>query len=162
MKEFSENDGSGNVNFINTEDLKRDVAINPHDLDNVMITHPVLLVHYSVQCVKAKFLFEAMKNKLDILEAKLDSYYRVKLAETGKKPTEVAIRNAIMANDNYVKMQKKVLSAQEEWRYCEIAEEAFSQRKDLILEIARDRRKEKDSQNRVFESHELRQEVLSR
>lgn len=161
-KENSAYPDSGVVSFINTEELKRDVAINPHDLDNMMTTHPSLLLHYSIQMVKAKSQYDAIKSRMEILEAKLDSHYRTGLAEDGKKPTEAAIKNAIVADEKYAILQKRVLAAYEVWRCCAIAEEAFSHRKDMILEMARDRRKEREEQLKTLESQELRQNVLSR
>lgn len=141
--------------FIDTERLQVDVQIDPTDLDNMMIRHPALMVHYSIQVVKAKKQFDRFTNRLSILEAKLDKHYRAEFANEGKKATEAQIRNAITDNSAYKSMQQRVLDAQEHYRLCLVAEKAFDQRKDLILEIARDRRKEKEGQMRVTEQSTL-------
>lgn len=146
--------------YVDTDVMKRDVQIDPTDLDNMMIRHPSLYVHYAAQTVRAKKQYDKYKNMMGIVEAKLDKKYRDALTEGGvKKTTENAIRNAILSDRSYIAMQEKVLDAQEIYRLCEVAESAFVQRKDLILEIARDRRKEREGQMRVMEQASLRDSV---
>lgn len=147
--------------FINADVMERDVRIDPNDLDNEMIRHPSLMVHYSVQTVKAKKQLDSVKNLLEILIAQMDGEYRNMVDENGKRifTTETAIKNAVIKDQRYLLMNIKLRKAQEEFKLCEIAENAFSQRKDLILEIARDRRKEKEGQMRVLEQQALRDNV---
>lgn len=155
--------------FIDPEQLKADVAINPTDLDTAMIQHASLYVHYATNTVAARRQFDRIKNALEILEAQLDAEYRESLAAEGKKVTETMITNSIKSDKRYVSAITKQIEAQSIWRLCEVSENAFIQRKDLILEIARDRRKEREGQLRVLEigaaeagAAASRQEVLDR
>lgn len=145
--------------FIDLNELKKDVAINPNDLDSALTEHAALYVHYAVNTVDARRQHERLKHAFEILEARLDAEYRESLAE-GKKPTEAAIRNALVADKRWSSAQARVIEAQSIWKRCEIAERAMEQRKDMILELARDRRKEKEGQLKVMESQNLREQVL--
>lgn len=146
--------------FVDMDQLKKDVSINPNDLDSAMMEHASLYVHYASQTVSARRQYERLKNAFEILEARLDAEYRESLSsEGGKKPTEAAIRNALVADKRWSGAQAKVIEAQSIWKLCEVGENALIQRKDLILEVARDRRKEKEGELRVRESQHLRDQV---
>lgn len=145
--------------FIDAEQLKKDVSINMNDLDNAMIQHASLYVHYATLTVNARRQYERLKNAFEILEARLDGEYRESLADSGKKVTEAAIRNAMVADKRWSGAQAKVIEAQTIWKFCEVAESAMDQRKDMILEVARDRRKEKEGQIRVLENQDMRDRV---
>lgn len=146
--------------FVNLDEVKADVAINPSDLDSAMMEHASLYVHYATHTVNARRQFERMKSGFEILEATLDAEYRSMFAEEGKKVTETAIRNALIVDRRYSSGQARVIEAQSIWKLCEVAESALVQRKDLILEIARDRRKEREGQIRVMEDQAMRDRVM--
>ena len=152
-------DGTALKRFIDVEALKRDVSINPTNLDSAMMDHASLYVHYAVQTVDARRQHERLKHGFEILEATLDAEYREAFATEGKKVTENAIRNALVADRRWSGAQSKVIEAQSIWKLCEVAESALIQRKDLILEVARDRRKEKEGQLRVLENQDMRERV---
>ena len=146
--------------FIDADQLKSDVSINPEDLDTAMMQHASLYVHYAVQTVQARRQYERLKHACEILEATLDGHYRESLSEgAAKKPTEAAIRNAVVADRRWSSGQAKMIEAQSIWKLCEVAESALVQRKDLILEVARDRRKEREGQLRVLENQDMRDRV---
>lgn len=142
------------------EQIKRDVAINISDLDNEMITHPSLFVHYAFQAVDKRRMFDRAKNTLEIIEATLSAQYRAKLTEGGAKATEAQIATSVKLDPRYKQANEAYIKAQAEFRFAEIAENAFVQRKDLILELARDRRKEREGQMRVLEQEAGRNAVL--
>lgn len=145
--------------FINAEQLKKDVAINMNDLDNAMMQHASLYVYYAGQTVKARRQHDRLKNAFEILEARLDKFYRDQFATEGKKVTEGAIRQALVADERWSNAQGRVIEANSIFRMCEVAEDALVQRKDMILEIARDRRKEREGQMRVLELEEQKKAV---
>jgi len=151
--------------FVDSDELKRDVRINPVDLDNAMIEHASLFVHYASQAVKARSQYDRVKNGFEILEAKLDAEHRERFASEGKKVTEAQIKAAMTADPRWSKGQAMVIEAHGIWKLADIAQSAFDQRKDLLLEVARDRRKEKEGQMRVLEGQAQRDrvsEILSR
>ena len=145
--------------FIESDKLKADVGINMADLDSAMVEHASLYVHYATQTVNARRQYERLKNAFEILEARLDAEYREGLAEGGKKVTEGAIRNALVADARWSSAQSRVIEAQSIWKLCEVAESALVQRKDLLLEIARDRRREREGELRVLEAKSQRERV---
>ncbi|MNR43263.1 hypothetical protein D3C85_1618700 [compost metagenome] len=54
------------------------------------------------------------------------------------------------------KINQLVGDAHAVWKLAEVAANAFDQRKDMILELARDRRKEREGQLRVLENQGMR------
>lgn len=142
------------------QQIKKDVSINISDLDNEMIEHPSLYVHYAFKTVEKRRIFDRCKNTLEIIEATLSSIYRADLTKDGAKTTEAQITTAAKLDPRYKKANEALIAAQAEWRFSEIAESAFVQRKDLILELARDRRKEREGQLRVLEQEAGRNAVL--
>lgn len=143
--------------FIDEEKLKGDVSINASDLDSAMMDHASLFVHYGGNTVRARRQYERIKSGMEILEAKLDMHYRETLAAEGKKVTEAMITTAIKNDPRWSQGQARELDAQAIWKMCEVAESALVQRKDLMLEMARDRRKEREGQLRVLEQDTFRQ-----
>ena len=145
--------------FIDSDKLKQDVGINMADLDSAMVEHASLYVHYASQTVSARRQYERLKNAFEILEARLDAEYRESLAGEGKKVTEAAIRNSLVADSRWSSAQARVIEAQSIWKLCEVAESALVQRKDLLLEIARDRRREREGELRVLQAKGQREAV---
>lgn len=152
-------DGTALNTFIDGEQVKRDISINTADLDTAMIEHPALELHYSMQTAHARRQFERLKSAVEILEAKIDSEVREKWVGE-KKPTEASIKAAVLADKRYSAAQSKLIDAQHIWKLCEATENAFHSRKDLLLEVARDRRKEKEGQMRILEGQEMRESVV--
>lgn len=152
-------DGTALKSFIDPDQVKIDISINTGDLDTAMIEHPALELHYATQTAHARRQYERIKSAVEILEAKLDA--EIRTAWVGeKKPTEAAIKAAVLSDKRYSSAQSKMIDAQHIWKLCEATESAFHSRKDLLLEVARDRRKEKEGQMRVLEGQEMRESVL--
>lgn len=146
--------------FINPDQVATDLAINPTNLDDAMLNHASIYIHYATQTVNARRQFDRLKSAFEILEARLDGEIRNSAATDGKKITEAGIKSAMVADKRWSGAQSKVIEAGSIYRYCEVVENAFCQRKDMILEVARDRRKEKEGQLRVLENQDMRDRVL--
>lgn len=147
--------------LMDPEQIKIDISINPTDLDNELIRHPGLQLHYALKTAGARRAYERLKSGVEILEARLDSSYRDKLFDGTKKPTEAAIRNALVADPSYAAAQARLIDAQHLWKMCEAVESSFHSRKDMLLEVARDRRKEREGSLRVLSDEGLRERVLA-
>ncbi len=143
------------------QQIKKDVSINIADLDNAMIEHPSMFVHYAFKTVEARRVFDRCKNTLEIIEATLSAQYRASLIAEGGKTTEAQISTAVKLDPHYKRANEALIKSQAEWRFAEVAENAFVQRKDLILELARDRRKEREGQLRVLEQEAGRNSALA-
>ena len=151
---------SSTSDILDPDQIKKDIAINPVDLDSALIEHPSLQLHYALKTADARRAYERLKSGVEILEAKLDASYRDKLFDGTKKPTEASIRNAVVADPQYAAAQAKLIDAQHLWKMCEAVESSFHSRKDILLEVARDRRKEKEGAMRVLEGEDLRSRVV--
>lgn len=138
--------------FIDAAQLRKDVSINPEALDNDMMTHASLYTHYATQAIYARRQYERIKAAFEILEASLDDEYRRVLKEENPKTTEAQIRAAVVKDKRWSGAQGKLIDAQQIYKLADVAVESFSQRKDMILEVARDRRKEREGQLRVLEA----------
>lgn len=152
-------DGTALKTFVDPDQVKVDISINMGDLDTAMIEHPGLELHYAMQTAHSRRQYERLKAATEILEAKIDAETREKWVGE-KKPTEAAIKAAVLADKRYSSAQSKLIDAQHIWKLCEATENAFRSRKDLLLEVARDRRKEKEGQMRVLEGQEMRESVM--
>lgn len=142
------------------DSVKRDISINTADLDSEMIQHAALELHYAMQTAHARYQYERIKSAVEILEAKLDAEYRESLAaaaesEKKKGPTEAAIKAAVLVDKRYASAQSRLHESQHIWKLCEATENAFRSRKDMLLEVARDRRKEREGELRVLEEKSL-------
>lgn len=166
MSEVVASDGSALKSFIDSDKVKVDISINLEDLDTAMVEHSGLELHYSTQTAHARRQYERMKNAVEILEAKIDANVRESLGaaaeESKKKPTEAAIKAAVLADKRYSSGQAKLIEAQFILKLCEATENAFHGRKDMILELARDRRKEREGQLRVLDVNSARDAVLDK
>jgi hypothetical protein len=145
--------------FIDPAQMKRDISINITDLDDAMISHASMYVHYASLTVQARRQYDRLKNAFEILEARLDKFHRDQFAAEGKKVTEGAIRQALVADPRWSRAQSRVIDSGSIFRMCEAAEDALVQRKDMILELARDRRREREGQLRMQEIKEARADV---
>lgn len=142
--------------YIDEKKLKEEISIDMVNLDSAMTSHAGLELHYATQSAHARFQYEKVKSLVEILEAKLDAEVRESLSESaassGKKaPTEASIKAAVLVDKRYVAARSRLIEAQHIWKLCEAAENSFRSRKDMILEIARDRRKEREGDLRVLE-----------
>lgn len=152
-------DGTALKTFIDHDQVKVDISINTADLDTAMIEHPGLELHYAMASANARRQYERLKSAVEILEAKINAEVRESWVGE-KKPTEAAISAAVLSDARYSSAQSKLIDAQHIWKLCEATESAFRSRKDLLLEVARDRRKEREGQMRVLEGQEMRENVL--
>ena len=151
--------------FIDDTKVKVDISINTADLDSAMIQHAGLEWHYATQTAHARYQYERIKSAVEILEAKLDAEYRESLAAAAegdgdkkkKAPTEAAIKATILADRRYASAQSRLHESQHIWKLCEATENAFRSRKDMLLEVARDRRKEREGELRVLEEKSLQE-----
>lgn len=143
------------------DEIKKDVSINLADLDSAMIEHPSMFIHYAMKTVQARKDFDKLKNTAEIRTAQLFTKHRLALIDGGQKATEAMVDAAIKVDLVYVKAQNEVIEAQAKWRMCEVTESAFVQRKDLILELARDRRKEQEGKLRVLSERASRESLLN-
>lgn len=135
--------------FVNADQLKRDVAFDPNDLDPAVREHAALFVHYSNLARLARRQFEQMKVTVDVLCSRLYAIHRERLLKEGGKATEALIEASVKSDPRYYAAQKKLIDARAIYDLASDAREAFSQRKDMIIQTSVDRRRERDGELRV-------------
>lgn len=153
--------GTALETFIDMEQVKRDLSINPADLDSAMLSHAGLDMHYSTCTAKARRQYERVKAAFEVLEARLNAHHRRALSEGAKKaPTVDQIRAEVIIDHRWVAANTRVIDAQHIYKMCEAVESSFRARKDLLLETARDRRKEREGELRVLGVQAARQAAI--
>lgn len=131
------------ANFIDLEQAKKDLVIDPMNPTVGMIQQLGYFVHYSGIAIKARRALDEAKLRLDTIEAALKTKYRQSLAEDGSKVTEGQIAAAVNLDAAFRAASQKVIELTEVRGYADVVREAFEQRKYLLLQIAKDNAIEK-------------------
>jgi hypothetical protein len=148
--------------FVDPEHLKRDVEFSPADLDDAMTRHAALFVHYAAQAAQARRQFDRMKATVEILESKLYAEKRETLTQAAvdgvdpedkkakpKLPTEAQVDAAVKSDPRWMKAQVALIDARAQADLANDAREAFRQREGMIIQLASDRRKEREGELRM-------------
>lgn len=149
--------------FIDVEQLKKDVEFNPNDLDNAVSSHASMYLHYANLARQARAQYMKMKNAFAILESRLEQHHRQLMTgvavETKVKPTEPQIKAAVMTDPRWWSASNRLIDAQEIHNLAQDAKTAFEQRKDMIVQMSVDRREERKGQLRIMEGKEAEKAV---
>jgi len=117
---------------------KEDIAIDQDRLDWELMRQPLLMVEYTELLADAQDVRDRKKEKLDLTRSKID--YRIRSdpeGETGlTKPTEAAISNTILADNEYRKVNDEYMKAVHHVRVLEGARNAVDQRKSVLVKLA--------------------------
>ncbi len=135
--------------FVDPDQLKRDVEFDLNDLDNAIRSHAALFVHYANLSRLARRQFERMKATAEILESKLYAVHREALLAAGGKATEATIDAAVKCDPRWFATQQKVIDSRAIYDLAGDAREAFAQRKDMLIQISVDRRVERQGEIRI-------------
>lgn len=144
----------GVIYYIDPARLKRDVAFSPHNIDDAMMTHASKFVHYAVQSSMARGQFERMKAAFEILESKLDGEHRTVLKEENPKTTEAQIRAAVVADARWKAANARLIETRTVYELAQDAKEAFTMRRDTLLQVAKNVREERGGEMRLKEIQE--------
>jgi hypothetical protein len=145
--------------FIDPARLARDVSISLTNLDDALMTHASNFVHYAVQASNARRQYERMKAAFEILESKLDNKWRVALKEENPKTTEAQIRAAVVGDKEWSQANVRMIEARTIYELAQDAKEAFTMRRDTLLQLAKDAREERLGQLRVTQEVDARGRV---
>jgi hypothetical protein len=137
--------------FVDATQLKKDVEFDPNDLDNAVRQHAALFIHYANLARLARRQFERMKAAAEIMESKLAKHHREALMVDGKKTTEAMIDGAVKCDPRWFATQQKLIDARAIYELANDAREAFAQRRDMIVQVSVDRRREKEGALRVMQ-----------
>jgi hypothetical protein len=137
--------------FIDADQFKKDVALNPSDIGGAMIEQASLFAHYSNLSAQAERQVNNIEMIVDIVRSKIDKAIRDQAADAGKKTTEPGIESAIARNVDYIKAVKKLNDAKMIANLAKNALEAFKHRKDMLVQLGAADREERKGELRLLE-----------
>lgn len=129
--------------FIKQSELKADLAFSVNRLDDAMMNQASLFSHYANQAAKAQLQADRMKNELELVEALIDKELRDEAAESGQKITEALLAKQIRLDPRYQQALKNSSEAKMIAQMTKSTTEAFSQRRDMLVQIGKDLREER-------------------
>ncbi len=93
----------------------------------------------------ARAKVEELSDSIHIMEAELDSEIRDAATKSGEKLTEAKVISKIRTNERYIKLQKQMVDAGLTEKLLGTIVQSYVQRKDCVLELARNYRAELSS-----------------
>jgi len=159
MSEITD-DAAALSEYVNPEQMQKDIGIDLTNLSGEMQHHAGRYVEYATKAVRARRQYERYKAVLEVLEGQLDAQWRTQLKEENPKTTEGQIRSAVVTDPRWRTMSVKVIDAQQVYRLADVGVSAFDQRKDMLLQIARDAARENAGPLRVVANLANRERLL--
>ena len=129
--------------FVDPEQLKKDLYVDPTNISKSLHEYSALLVFYGCQSARARRQYERYKTLQEILEGQLDKEHRAILKEENPKTTEAQIRSAVVLDIRWKAHAVRLIDAQEESRMADVAANGFKAQENMVLQIARDAGREK-------------------
>lgn len=127
---------------------KRDLSIDGADLDNAVRMQASMFGHYSIIAARARLKADGAKYQDEVNFSALYAEYRERLTAAGKV-TEAQIDAAVKADPRWMDSKRALIEAQAVSNICNDSREAFGQRKDMLVQLTVDRRKEGEGEMRV-------------
>jgi hypothetical protein len=141
---------SGLKVYVDVAQLRLDLQINPNDLDDSVMSQAPMFIHYAEQAAWARRQMEKCKLAAEVTESQVDAAWRKKFAEDGTKVTETMVANAVKSDPRVIKAKTQTIEARALFDIANDSREAFMQRKDMIVQVSVDRRRERDGQLRIL------------
>lgn len=118
---------------MDNDEFKKDLAIDPNQLDVEAGMQGELFFKWSEAYVDARHEFDMAKLQLEVLEAEMGSKIRLDPKAHGlTKSTEAAIKEAIIASPDYEDAYLKFIRARTNYSLLEKAVNALEQKKRMI------------------------------
>lgn len=108
--------------------------------------------YYTSLLVQAESQYDDFLNKVDLLEARLDSVIRKEMVAAGDKITEGGVKAKVASHSKMVALKNAVRLSREQVGYLKGQVEAMRQRKDVLLCIAYNEREERKGSPQVMEA----------
>lgn len=147
-------------NYIDPVQMQKDLTIDTSNINEELAQQPARYMEYAKRAVYARAQADRAKTSFEIEESRLDHQYRTTLKEENPKVTEPAIRAAVVGDPRWKTFNTRMIQAQTIYRLAEKAERAFDDRKDMVLQIARNLAKEMEGGLRVVSNQDNRERML--
>lgn len=139
--------------------LQEDLKISRADVDVSMRDQAGLYGHYAQISMRAGLSADRKKSELEILEAQVDEELRNKAADEGVKITEASLAKKILLDSRVQAKRYELNKAKAEAALAKEALEALKMRRDMLVQIGKDRREEMLGDVRV-QAHDSRMGAL--
>lgn len=137
--------------FVDVDVLREDIKVNPNDLQSAFYDQAAKAAHYGSQAVKAQHQADRCKQAMEIIEAQIDRELRDQ-AVGSKKPTEAEISKSILLDSRYQKAQWRFHEAREIAGLAREAANAFTHRRDMIVQAAKHDLEERKGEMRMTDN----------
>lgn len=144
--------------FIDPDLAAQDVEIDPHDINNDMMTVTSKFAYYSKQAARANQQAARTKATIKVLEAQLYDLHRNKLVSAGEKVTEKLLEGAVHRDPRWLAGQNRLSEADAISEICKSTADAMRIKRDVVLELARNMREEMKATPRVYEKDEAQRD----
>lgn len=146
------------------ENYKQDIAysISGEGLNTALEQQPGLSIHYGMVSASARFILDQAKHQLEIVEALLYKEHRKVLIEGNPKVTEAQIKAEVTIDGRHRAAVARVADATLLHKTAESVMNGFDQRKDTLMQVARNAAKEQSGALRVMASSEARERLLDK
>lgn len=128
--------------YIDPDQLRADVAFSENNLDDAMIQQAGMSAHYGALAAKAQQQTSLLKVRLSTLEAKVYKELRDKFAAEGQKTTEAQLKMEVAADRRILQAEAALINSQYQADIGKSAFEAFKQRRDMLVQISKNRLEE--------------------
>lgn len=121
-------------NFIDADQLKRDISFNLLDLSNAMMEQASLFVYYGSLAADAEKQVSAVKLMLETTEAAIYQAVRSNKIANDERFTEALLENEVSRHPRVISIKKSLADARRVESTCKTAVEAFRHRKDMLIQ----------------------------
>jgi hypothetical protein len=147
--------------FVDPQKLAVDVQVSERTLDDAISTHASKFVHYAGQAAMARRQLARAEAGMEILESRLYHEWRTKLTaeaptvvdgkgkEKRASVTEAQVTAAVKNDSRWWSAKQKVIDARMLFDLAIDARKAIDDNKDLLVQMAVDRRAEREGQLRI-------------
>ena len=147
--------------YVNPDEFRMDVSIDMTDISKEMQQQTQKYAMYAMKAIRARRQYEIAEKALEITESQLDAQHRAVLKEENPKTTEPQIRAAVVGDAKYRSASMRVINARQEFGLAQAAERSFDQRRDMLLQIARDAAREQAGPMRVVANQTAKDRIMS-
>lgn len=134
------------MSFIDPDQFEKDVKFSPVDLDSAMIQQASFAAHYGVLAAKASQAAGKEKIRLQTAEAKAYKDIRDAAANEKVKMTEAQISAEVSVTPMVLNAKLKYNDALYQAELGRVASEAFRQRRDMLVQVGKDARDERQGE----------------
>lgn len=144
-------------NFIDADQLSKDISFSPVDLTSAMVEQSALVVHYGTLLAKSQRQTEDLKLVLENAEARVYRQLRDKAAETGTKMTEAQLEKEVILSETVLALKKALSEARQIEATAKIAVDAFRGRRDMLTSMGLMAREELRGEMSINRRNEVEQ-----